>query len=162
MPRLATIALDNGPDIAPAQWSASWVQQRLIEAYSVERRLPQSRRRPITNAWPKVVPEFSDIVGRADDAREQVLDVWQNCNGGASAQELTRMETAHDWLRIILARYPQERLCLGHWAAGIAYRRSLRRLLAQRRWSRSTFYRYAMAGALIIAVELRQQGEPVM
>ena len=99
---------------------------------------------------------------RADDAREEVLDSWQYCDAGVSAQDISRMEAAHDWLRVIFVQYPQERLCLSQWAAAIAYRRSLRRLLAQRGWSRSTFYRYVTAGALIIAIELGRQGEPVV
>jgi hypothetical protein len=160
MPRLSTIAIDTRP-VAPAQWSASWVQHRLIEAYSVERRLPHSRRRPVANLWPATVIEFADIVGRADAAREEVLQSWEYSNSGVSAEEIGRMDEAHDWLRVILARYPEERLCLSQWATAIAYRRSLRRLLAQRRWARSTFYRYVTAGAFLVATELRRQGQPV-
>ena len=62
--RLSTIAIDS-QGLAPPQWSAAWVQRRLIEAYSVERRLPHARRRLlIASAWPPMATEFSDIVGR--------------------------------------------------------------------------------------------------
>jgi hypothetical protein len=162
MPGLSTIAIDTGEAIAPPRWTGTWVQYRLIEAYSTERRLPHPRRRALANAWPKHVVEFQDLLGRADDAREQVLDSWQHCDAGVSARDVSRMEAAHHWLLVILARHPQERLCLSSWAAAIAYRRSLRRLLVRRGWSRSTFYRYATAGALIIATELGRQGEPVV
>jgi hypothetical protein len=162
MPRLATIAIDSSQTIAPAQWSASWVQRRLIEAYSVERRLPQPRRRLIFNAWPKPMVEWTDIVGRADTVREEVLQSWEYANLGVSAEELTRMDDAQDWMRVILAPYPEERRCLSQWATAISYRRSVRRLLVQRGWSRTTFYRYVTAGAHIVAMELRRQGQPVV
>jgi hypothetical protein len=160
--RYSTIAADTSQAIAPPQWCASWVQHRLIEAYSVERRLPQPRRRLITNAWPKPLVEWTDIVGRADVAREQVLQSWEHTDLGVSASDLTRMDAAQDWMRVILAPYPEERRCLSQWATAIAYRRSVRRLLVQRGWSRTTFYRYVTAGAHIVAMELRRQGQPVV
>jgi hypothetical protein len=147
MQRLTTIAIDGQPASPPEQWSADWVQCRLIEAYSVERRLPQLRRRAIAGAWPATVVEWEDILGRASEVRQQVLQSWEYSNSGVSAAELTRTEQAHDWLRVILAPHPTERLCLAHWATAIAYGRSVRSLLKRRRWSRSTFYRYVTAGA---------------
>jgi hypothetical protein len=161
MPRLSTISIDS-QGLAPPQWSGSWVQRRLIEAYSVERRLPRSRRRTIASSWPGMVVEFVDLIGRADVAREQVFQSWEYSGVGVSAADLSRMEQAHDWLREILASYPEERLCLMQWATAIAYRRSLRRLLLQRRWSRSTFYRMVGAGAHVIAVELQRRKLPVV
>jgi hypothetical protein len=159
--RLSTIAIDSEPLAAPAQWSAPWVQRRLIEAYSVERRLPRVRRRTFANAWPAMVVEFADVVGRADDARAQILQSWEHAGADVSSEEIMRMEAAQDWLLTILGPHPEERLCLAQWATAIAYRRSLRRMLAQRRWSRSTFYRYVTAGAHVIALELHRLGEPV-
>jgi hypothetical protein len=161
MSGLSTISIDSR-GLAPPQWSGAWVQRRLIEAYSVERRLPQSRRRLlIASAWPSTVVEFSDVVGRATEAREQVFQSWEYARLGVSAECITRMEQAHDWLAI-LAPYPEERLCLGQWAAAVVYRRSLRRLLLKRQWSRSTFYRYATTGAYIIACELNRRTLPVV
>jgi hypothetical protein len=162
MPRLSSIAIDTR-GLAPPQWSGAWVQRRLIEAYSVERRLPESRRRLlIASAWPTTVIEFSDIVGRADSAREQVFQAWEYTRFGVSAQDISRMEQAHDWLRLILAPYAEERACLSRWAAAVAYRRSVSRLLMQQRWSKPTFYRRVTAGAHVIALELIRQGQPVM
>jgi hypothetical protein len=160
--RLSTIAIDASRAVIPAAWSADWVQQRLIEAYAVERRLPHARRRPIANLWPATVVEFSDVIGRADAAREQVLQSWEYAGSGVSAADIQLMEGAHDWLRVILAPYPEERLCLSQWATAIAYGRSLRRLLAKRRWPRTTFYRHVAAGAHVIAMELQRQGQPVV
>jgi hypothetical protein len=161
MPRTTTITLDADHAIAPDEWCASWVQRRLIDAYSTERRLPHLRQRAVSNAWPSMVIEFSDIVGRATEAREQVLHSWEYAGSGVTAVDIGKMEAAHDWLRIILAPYPEERLCLAQWATAIAYGRSLRRLLLKRHWSRSTFYRFVSAGAHVIAMELQRQGRPV-
>jgi hypothetical protein len=157
--RLSTIAIDS-PGSAPPQWSGSWVQRRLVEAYSVERRLPMKRRRLLAGAWPPMLVEFQDVVGRADDARAEVWNSWECSNFGVSAEEIAQMDVAHNWLRL-LACYPRERFCLSQWATAIAYKRSLRRLLLERRWSRSTFYRYVTAGAHIIALELNRQSQPV-
>lgn len=157
--RLSTIAIDS-QGLAPSQWSGAWVQRRLIEAYSVERRLPATRRRLlIASAWPSMAIEFADIVGRADQAREEVLQSWEYARLGVSARDIARMEAAHDWL-VILARYPEERRCLAQWAAAVAYGRSLRRLLLQRRWSGTTFWRRVTAGAHVIALELERRGTP--
>lgn len=159
--RLSTIEIDS-QGLAPRQWSAEWVQRRLIEAYSVERRLPQARRRLlIASAWPSMAVEFSDIVGRADDDRKDRFHSWEFTRLGVSATDISRMEQAHDWL-IMIAQYPEERLCLAQWAAAVAYRRSLRKMLAKRGWSRTTFYRYASGGAHVIALELNRQSLPVV
>jgi hypothetical protein len=158
--RLSTIAIDS-QGLAPPQWSAEWVQRRLIEAYSVERRLPVARRRMVGSAWPVMAVEFSDIVGRADDDRKERFAAWEHTRLGVSAADITRLEEAHDWLLIILLPYPEERLCLSQWAAAIAYRRSVRKMLEKRGWSRSTFYRFVTAGAHVIALELTRQGLPV-
>jgi hypothetical protein len=157
MPRLSTIAIDSRGS-APPQWSASWVQRRLIEAYSVERRLPEKRRRLlIASAWPSMAVEWEDLLGRADQARERVFQSWEYARLGVSAQDISRMNEAQDWLAI-LSPYPEERLCLAQWAAAVVYHRPLRRLLLQRKWSRTTFYRYVTAGAYVIALELERRG----
>lgn len=161
MPRLSTIAIDSQGQ-APPQWSARWVQQRLVEAYSVERRLPRENRRLVAGAWPPMMVEWADVIGRAEDVRQQVWQSWENSNVAVSAEDISRMDTAHDWLRLILASYPVERECLSRWAAARAYGGSLRRLLLQRRWSRSTFYRQVAAGAHVIALELERRGQPVV
>jgi hypothetical protein len=160
--RLTTIAINSELGPAPAQWSAEWVMCRLVEAYAVERRLPPSKRHMVASAWPRTVTEFSDVVGRADDDRKQRFAAWEYAGElGVSARDVTRSEEAHDWLRIILAPHPEERLCLATWAAAGAYRRSVRRMLLKRGWSRSTFLRRVAAGAHLIAVELTRQGIPV-
>lgn len=161
MTRLTTIALDAAPGAAPAQWSPEWVQRRLVEAYSIERRLPAVRRKKTAGgSWPAISYEFADVVGWTD-ARDRVLDGWAQDKSGVFAAELSRMEEAHEWLRVILAQHEIERMCLAHWAACIAYRRSLRRLLEKKRWARTSFYRRLAIGSLVISMELNERGEVV-
>jgi hypothetical protein len=161
MPRLSTIAIDSRGS-APPQWSAAWVQRRLVEAYNVERKIPGNLRGGplIASAWPSMAVEWADLLGRADEARQQVFQNWEHARLGVSAQDISRMDEAQDWLAI-LAPYPEERLCLCRWAAALAYRRSVSRLLMQQRWSKPTFYRRVTAGAYVIALELIRQGQPV-
>ena len=72
------------------------------------------------------------------------------------------MEEALAWPGAILASgHAVEGKCLMAWALSTAYGRSLRRLLAAKRWSRSTFYRRVDTGAERIAAELNRRGVPV-
>jgi len=160
MERLTTIALDAAPTRAPPQWTPDWVQRRLVEAFSVERRMPGGVKRRAAGAWPAISYEFSDVVGWTD-ARDRVLDNWANTRESVFSAEISRMEAAHEWLRVILANYEIERTCLAQWAACIAYRRSLRDMLARKRWARATFYRKVAIGSLVIAIELERRGDPV-
>lgn len=158
MPRLSTIAVDSEAPV-PAQWSAAWVQRRLVEAYMVERRMPRTRR-PTTNSWPAMQTEWEDLVGRAEEARHEVLDSWELLRCGVSAEEVSKMDAAQDWLSLLKA-YPEERMCLARWAAAIAYGVNLSQMLMERGWARTSFYRKVTAGSYIIALELERQGEPV-
>ena len=151
MTRIATIDIDTDTE-PPAMWCDEWVRHRLVESYRIEQRLPGGNRTG-TSIWPPISYEFADVVGW-DDARERVMDQWSHIRGGVFAVELTRMEQAHEWLRIRLAAYPAERTCLAHWATAIAYNHSLRALLFRRRWSRSTFYRRVEEGSRIITASL--------
>lgn len=161
MARLSTIALDAQPEAVPAQWSAAWVQRRLVEAYLAERRMPHAMRRLLRNTWPATKTEWEDLIGRADEERQERFASWEYSDIGVSAEDVSKMEAAQDWLRVILARYPLERLCLAQWATAIAYGHSVSQLLLRREWSRTTFYRHVAAGAHVIALELQRQGEPV-
>jgi hypothetical protein len=59
--RLSTIEVDS-QGLAPSQWSGPWVQRRLIEAYSVERRLPQAQRRD-SSRFEQIDPDAYAHVG---------------------------------------------------------------------------------------------------
>jgi len=159
MSRRASIEIDLGIGEAPTRWNAAWVQARVVEAYTIERKLPGARKVVTGTAWPNVNYTFADKVGWPD-ARERVLDEWMRA-GSAFAAEISRMDEAHEWLRIHLAQYEVERLCLAAWATSMAYHRSLSGLLRKRGWSRTTFYRRVTAGAHVIALALDAKGEPV-
>ena len=160
MARRAAIEIDLGIGEAPTRWNAAWVQARVVEAYSIERKLPGVRKIVTGTAWPTVNYTFADKVGWPD-ARERVLDEWMRSAGGAFAHEITRMDEAHEWLRVYLAKHEVERVCLSAWGATQAYHRSLSALLRKRDWPRRTFYRYRDTGAHIIAMALEAKGEPV-
>jgi len=155
MTRIATIDMDV-PQDPPPVWNADWVCTRLVEAYRIERRLPGHVRQKLVAPWPVHSYEFSDVVGW-DDARERILTKWENTYGGVYAKELTRMEEAHEWLRVILRNYPEDRMCLAGWAAAIAYGHSLRSLMVRKRWSRSSFYRRKDTGSAFIAQVLKDE-----
>jgi hypothetical protein len=159
MSRLATIDMDVA-QLPPEIWTADWVCTRLVEAYRIEQRLPGQVRRKLVAPWPKHAYEFSDVVGW-DDARQRVLDNWAQTKGGVYAIELTRMEQAHEWLRVQLRHYAGERMCLAGWAACVAYGHSVRALMVRKRWSRSSFYRRVDTGSIIIARSLVQEGVKV-
>lgn len=159
MSRIATIDMDVAQQPPPA-WTPDWVCTRLVEAYRIERRLPGHPRNKIVAPWPVHNYEFSDVVGW-DDARERVLDKWAHIRGGVYAIELTRMEEAHEWLRVQLRAYAGERMCLSGWAACVAYGHSLRALMVRKRWSRSSFYRRRDDGSVIIAKALQDDGVKV-
>ena len=160
MSRLATIDMDFSTEAAPAAWTDEWVRHRLIEAYRIEQRLPGHMRRRMVAPWPAHPYEFADIVGW-DNASERVLESWANARGGVYAVEISRMEQAHEWLRVQLAQRQIERACLASWAACIAYKHSLRALMVRKRWSRSTFYRRVEDGSRIIAQSLCDGGVEV-
>ena len=46
------------------RWTPSLVEERLAEAASVLKRLPEPRRQGYFSTWPRVLYEFSDLVGQ--------------------------------------------------------------------------------------------------
>ena len=68
------------------------------------------------------------------------------------------MEEAQGWLLLV---EESERRCLAAWALAAARGISIRKVLRQRGWSRSTVYRKLDSGAAHIAVVLGQRGVAV-
>lgn len=48
-------------------WNRDAVEERVLEAADVLRRLPEERVRGFFNTWPDMMVEFSDMVGRIDE-----------------------------------------------------------------------------------------------
>jgi hypothetical protein len=45
-------------------WTPSQVEERLVEASAILRRLPEQQIRGYFNTWPKMVYEFGDLIGQ--------------------------------------------------------------------------------------------------
>jgi Domain of unknown function (DUF6362) len=45
-------------------WTPSLVEERLVEAAAILRRLPEQQIRGYFNTWPKMVYEFGDLIGQ--------------------------------------------------------------------------------------------------
>jgi hypothetical protein len=85
------------PERAPAVWTGDLVRQRLVEAFAIMRRMPGQGVRRIGSAWPAaVLHDFRDML-HWDDARERVLDDWENTKG-TYPYEVSRMDEALAWL----------------------------------------------------------------
>jgi hypothetical protein len=47
-----------------AEWTPSLVEERLVEAADVLKRLPEVKVQGYFNLWPKIIHEFGDLVGQ--------------------------------------------------------------------------------------------------
>jgi hypothetical protein len=50
--------------MAETHWTPSLVEERLTEAASVLKRLPEPKLQGYYNLWPRIIYEFSDLVGQ--------------------------------------------------------------------------------------------------
>jgi hypothetical protein len=145
------------PERAPATWTGDLVRQRLVEAFAIMRRMPGQGVRRIGSAWPAaVLHDFRDML-HWTDARERVLDDWENTKG-TYPYEVTRMDEALSWLEWL---DEGERRCVNAWAFTASRGISLTRELKKRKWSRSTFYRQVERAAQRIADRLNNRGVQV-
>jgi hypothetical protein len=140
----------------PAVWTPADVLGRLLEAYEIERRLPGPRRQnaPRGSSWPAITHEFADLAGWGDEAREAVWADWARARG-AHAYEVTRMEEAIGWLRVLDVG---ESRALEAWARAMATGASLRKVLVRLGYSRATLYRRRDEGAKRLARWLNERG----
>ena len=113
---------DAGELQCPDTWNAAWVKHRLVEAFMIERRIPDRRIGPamLRNTWKlDTTDTFADRVAQGEAPREAVLEKWAR-EGGASSVEVSRMEEALGWPGAILAnggdRHAVEARCLLAWA----------------------------------------------
>jgi len=108
-------------------WTPAMVDERLVEAAAVLRRLPMPRARGYFNVWPRMVVEFSDLTGQTPEPMRLPPP---------SAAAISRMEAALPWLtwlepddaRLVWLRAegtPWKPIC---WRFGIS------RATACRRW----------------------------
>jgi hypothetical protein len=158
---------DAGELQCPSTWNAEWVKHRLVEAFMIERRIPDRRIGPamLRNTWKlDTTDTFADRVAQGEAPRAEVFEKWAR-EGGASSVEVSRMEEALGWPGAILVngsdRYAVEARCLLAWAFHAARGRSLGRRMRQRGWSRTTFYRAVDSGSRRIADHLNARAAAV-
>ena len=138
----------------PRAWTGDWVKLRMVEAFTIERRIPDKRVGPamVRNTWKlDTTDTFAERVGQGELARENVWEAWARA-GGALPHEVSRMEEALSWPGTILANgHATEGKVLLAWAFCVAYGKPLRRMTNQRGWSRTTFYKAVDSGSARIA-----------
>jgi hypothetical protein len=127
------------------EWTRQHVEERLIEAADVLKRLPDVRVQGYFSLWPKIAYEFSDLVGQ---------EPRHTRRPPPSPQAISRMEATLTWLswlepddaKLLWARAertPWKAIC---WRFGIA------RATAHRRWE---------YGLCLIAWRLNGRRRPV-
>lgn len=108
-------------------WTPACVEERLHEAADVMKRLPEVRVQGYYSLWPKMLAEFSDLVGQEPQPLKRPPP---------SPDAITRMEETLGWLRWLEAedaklawaraeRTPWKMIC---WRFGVC------RATAHRRW----------------------------
>ena len=125
-------------------WTVEMVEERLVEAASVMRRLPSVRVPGYFNTWPKMVVEFADRVGQQPEPMRLPPP---------SAAAITRMEETLLWLRwlepqdakLVWARANGERWKTICWMIGLT------------RSSAHLHWRYALS---VIVLRLSKQKIP--
>ena len=77
-------------------WTPTMVDERLVEAAVVLRRLPMPRARGYFNVWPRMVVEFSDLAGQTPEPmrRTNARHVKSNPIGETFLSETNESETA--------------------------------------------------------------------
>lgn len=73
-----------------ARWSPSMVEERFVEAADVMKRLPDVCVPGHFNTWPKILYEFSDLVGQEPPRHTRLRP---------SAEAISRMDETLDWLK---------------------------------------------------------------
>jgi len=100
-------------------WTPAMVEERLIEAAAVLRRLPRERGQGYFSTWPQTFVEFSDLVGQTPEPMRLPPP---------SAAAISRMDTALPWLlwlapldaKIVWRRASGERWKSICWSVGLA------------------------------------------
>ncbi len=100
------------------QWTPSRVEERLVEAAYVLKRLPAERRRGYFNVWPRMRVEFADLVGQTPEPMRLPPP---------SAAAISRMEETLSWTvgldpidgKIVWMRAHGERWKAICWAVGM-------------------------------------------
>jgi hypothetical protein len=101
------------------RWTASLVEERMVEAADTLKRLPEERVRGYFSTWPPVIRDYWEAFGREDVRLRR---------GPPSAATIDRMDQALAWLawldpaeaRIVWLRASGERWKTVCWKVGLA------------------------------------------
>jgi hypothetical protein len=110
-----------------AEWTREQVEERLIEAADVMKRLPEVRVQGYFSVWPKIVHEFADLVGQEPPRMKRPPPL---------PDAISRMEATLPWLRWL---EPDDARLVWARAEGtpwkpICWRFGISRATACRRW----------------------------
>ncbi len=113
--------------MAEFQWTPSLVEARIVEAVDVLKRLPEERMQGYYSTWPRIVPEFSDLVGQEPPRLKRPPP---------SPGAISRMEETLEWPKLL---EPQDARILWLRAAGerwktICWKVGLQRSAAHQHW----------------------------
>lgn len=108
-------------------WTPEGVEDRLIEAAEVLRRLPEEKVQGYFNVWPEVSHDFADQVGQSPQPMRRPRP---------PADAITRMEEALTWMHFL---GPEDGKLLWMRAEGkpwkaVCWRFGISRATAHRRW----------------------------
>jgi len=157
--------LDDATPPLPPAWTPDHVARRLVEAFRTLDRLPRPKgpREP-GGHWPRHAVEWADHLAQAELPESERRDraAWRNrVITRPSGADITRMETALDWLRDLRGEDAGMALVVGLWAMRAARRRSVRGLCRERDWTPHTFYRVRAKALDLIAARLQARDRPV-
>jgi hypothetical protein len=108
-------------------WTAKMVEERVVDAAQVMRRLPPVRVPGYFSTWPRALVEFADLVGQQPEPMRLPPP---------SPAAISRMEEALGWLRWLEgedAKLVWARADRTQWKA-ICWRFGIARATAHRRW----------------------------
>ena len=108
-------------------WTAVLVEERLVEAADVLKRLPEVKVRGYFNTWPQMVHEFADLVGQEPRRLRRPPP---------TSAAISRMEEALPWLQWLepeVAKLVWARADGTPWKP-ICWRFAVSRATADRRW----------------------------
>jgi len=162
-------ALDELGDVPasdrPTVWTADHVGRMLIKAFMTLDRLPRARgpREP-GGHWPGHLSEWADQLACAELDESERRDRERARNRVTmrpTAVEIRQMDAAFDWLRELRDADPGMALVTSLWALRSARGRSVKKLLAEKRWAPHTFYRKRAKALEFLATRLDARGVPV-
>lgn len=166
---IALSALDDSgvatSEARPTAWTADHVGRVLVKAFMTLDKLPRARgpRQP-GGHWPSHMVEWADQLAAAELDVSERRDREYALNRVTirpTAIEIRQMEAAFDWLRELRDEDPGMALVTSLWAVRSARGRSVKRLIAEKKWAPHTFYRKRAKALEFLAARLEARGVPV-